>query len=60
MNKNNGVKHDMNLVKLVEHFHSEERCRVYLEQLRWPDSVTCPRCQSKSISEIRRAQPIRL
>jgi transposase-like protein len=53
MNKNNGVKHDMNLVKLVEHFHSEKRCRVYLEQLRWTDGVTCPRCQSKSISEIR-------
>jgi transposase-like protein len=53
MNKNNGVKYDMNLVKLVEHFHSEERCRDYLEQLRWPDGATCPRCQSKSISEIR-------
>jgi transposase-like protein len=53
MNKNNGVKHDMNLVKLVDRFHSEERCRDYLEQLRWPDGVTCSRCQSKSISEIR-------
>jgi len=52
MRKKNGVKQDMNLVKLVEHFHSEERCRGYLEQLRWSDGVTCPRCQSKSISEI--------
>jgi transposase-like protein len=53
MNKNNGVKQDINLVGLVERFHSEERCRGYLEQLRWPDGVVCPRCQSKSISEIR-------
>jgi transposase-like protein len=53
MNKNNGTKHDMNLIKLVERFHSEERCRDYLEKLRWPDGITCPRCQSKSVSEIR-------
>jgi transposase-like protein len=43
------VKHEMNLVKLVEQFHSEDSCREYLEGLRWPDGIQCPRCESKSI-----------
>src|SRR5882724_4952456 len=43
---------DTNLVKLIEDFKSEEQCRDYLEQLRWPDGVCCPRCQSKSVSKI--------
>lgn len=42
----------MNLVKLVEHFHSEEKCRAYLEHLRWPDGVACPRCSAKNVSRI--------
>lgn len=43
----------MNLVKLVEKFRSEDSCRAYLEGLRWPDGVICPRCESGSISRIR-------
>jgi transposase-like protein len=43
---------DMNLVKLIEEFGSEDKCRDYLEALRWPDGVCCPRCQSKSVSKI--------
>ena len=42
--------YEMNLVKLAETFHSEEACRGYLSELRWPDGVQCPRCESKSIS----------
>lgn len=43
----------MNLAKLIENFHSEDKCRVYLEEMRWPDGITCPRCSSKSISNIK-------
>jgi transposase-like protein len=43
----------MNLPQLIDRFHSEEKCRTYLEGLRWPDGVECPRCQSKRISRIR-------
>jgi transposase-like protein len=43
---------DMNLPLLVERFGSEDKCRAYLEDLRWPDGVECPRCQSKKISRI--------
>ena len=42
----------MNLVMLVEKFGSEDRCREYLEKLRWPDGPACPRCESDKISRI--------
>ena len=40
------------LIDIVHRFHSEEVCRDYLEQLRWPDGVCCTRCGSCSVSEI--------
>jgi transposase-like protein len=48
MNKN-GTKQEMNMMKLIERFPSEESCRNALAELRWEDGVTCPRCGSKSI-----------
>jgi transposase-like protein len=44
---------DMNLADLVEQFGSNDRCRDYLEHLRWPEGVECPKCGSKSISRIK-------
>src|SRR5205823_3955416 len=41
---------EMNLPKLIERFGSEEKCRAYLEDLRWPDGVECPRCESQNVS----------
>lgn len=46
------VKAEMNLPKLIAQFGSEEKCRARLTELRWPDGVTCPRCESKSVSTI--------
>lgn len=47
----------MNLVDLIEQFGSEDKCRDYLEKLRWPDGVKCIRCGSDKISRIKaRAQ----
>jgi transposase-like protein len=43
---------DMNLVELVERFADDERCRAYLEGLRWRDGVTCPRCKSDKVYRI--------
>jgi transposase-like protein len=43
---------DMNLPKLIERFGSEEKCRAYLEDLRWPDGLECPRCEAKTISRL--------
>ncbi len=42
----------MDLADLIQQFGSEEKCRDYLVQLRWPDGVTCPRCDSRKISRI--------
>jgi transposase-like protein len=42
----------MTLTGLVDRFGSEEKCRAYLEELRWPDGVRCPRCGSVKISRI--------
>lgn len=44
---------NMNLPQLVEEFGSEDKCHDYLEELRWPNGVECPRCQSKKISRIK-------
>src|SRR5437773_2604224 len=44
--------HDMDLPRLVEQFRSEEKCRAYLEALRWPEKVSCPRCASMKISRM--------
>jgi transposase-like protein len=43
----------MTLTALVDRFRSEEKCRAYLEELRWPDGVRCLRCRSDKISRIR-------
>lgn len=44
---------EINLTKLIERSYSEERCRAYLEGLRWPEGARCPRCGSDKISRIR-------
>ena len=31
---------------------TEHECRQLLERLRWPDGITCPRCESRAIGEI--------
>src|SRR5438045_7408475 len=45
-------KAEMNLPRLIQAVCSNEKCRARLTELRWPNGVTCPRCQSKSISTI--------
>jgi transposase-like protein len=47
------MKADVNLVSLVERFGSEEKCRTYLEALRWPSGPVCPKCGSVSASRIK-------
>jgi transposase-like protein len=42
----------MDLVTLFEKFGNDEKCRIYLEKLRWPEGVRCVRCDSDKISRI--------
>ncbi len=45
----------IDVTALVSRFHSEDQCRAYLEQSRWPGGVRCLRCDaSKGISRIER------
>ncbi len=48
------VKFEINLVKLVEQFGSEAKCRAYLEALRWPNGLACLRCGAVNISRIQK------
>jgi transposase-like protein len=45
-------KQAMDLMKLIDRFGSEDRCREYLKHLRWPDGPACVKCGSKSLSWI--------
>lgn len=51
--KVNADRGDMNLVRLVEQFGSEERSRTYLEGLRWPEGVRCPKCEGAKVSRVK-------
>jgi transposase-like protein len=48
------MKAEMNLVKLVEEFGSEDACREYLAELRWPNGIHCPRCDSEKVANLRK------
>lgn len=55
MNKKPSNKSDINLVKLIEQFGSDDKCREHLSNLRWPESVECPRCNGAKVSKIKDA-----
>ena len=37
-----------------DRFATEETCRAYLEQLRWPEGFVCPRCQTQKAWAVHR------
>lgn len=39
-----GVDYPTTWSQFLDWFHSEEACRTYLERLRWPDGLVCPKC----------------
>lgn len=43
----------VDLLQLMDAYDTDIECRAYLEDLRWPKGIECPRCQSKSISRIK-------
>lgn len=43
----------MNLMELIDQFGDEDACWDYLEQIRWPDGVECPKCESDRITRIK-------
>ena len=51
--KVNRDRQDMNLVKLIERYGDDEKCRAFLEKLRWPEGIRCPRCISAKVSRVK-------
>jgi transposase-like protein len=43
---------ETNLINLIERFGDDKKCRKYLEALKWPDGLFCPRCSGTVISRI--------
>jgi transposase-like protein len=41
------------LIAVTDADDTDTQCRAYLEALRWPNGVTCPRCSGKTISCIK-------
>lgn len=37
----------IDLPRLIREYGSEDKCRAFLEALRWPEGIECPRCQSE-------------
>jgi transposase-like protein len=51
--KVNRDRGQMNLVKLIERYGDDAKCRAFLEKLRWPEGTRCPRCDSAKISRVK-------
>ena len=43
----------MNLIQLLDQFQCDDKCREYLEALRWPNGVCCVRCGDMDVTEIK-------
>jgi transposase-like protein len=46
------MREKMDLCKLIELYGDDTKCRKAIENMRWPDGVRCPACQSDKISRI--------
>ena len=42
----------MNLIELTTQIDSEEKARQFIERLRWPSGVVCPRCGHSHVSRL--------
>lgn len=48
------VDYPKDLLAFRDQFHSENACRDYLIQLRWPQGLTCPNCAGRRFWKMRR------
>jgi transposase-like protein len=44
---------ELDIVQLFKEYGTDDACRDYLEHLRWPYGIECPKCGGKSISRIK-------
>lgn len=43
----------MTLAQMMKRFSTEEACKRFLKEMRWPEGVECPRCHSKKVYELK-------
>ena len=43
------VRSAVDLLSVVNRYGTDDECRAYLTELRWPSGVGCPNCQSKIV-----------
>ena len=43
------MKPNMTLAQTMNRFSSEEACKQFLQKQRWPNGVTCPRCNNDKV-----------
>jgi transposase-like protein len=48
------VEPSITLTQLMERFGTEDACRTYLRDSRWPDGVKCPRCGNDKVYELKK------
>jgi len=46
------MKEAIDLCELVERYGDDQHCRNYLEHLRWPQGIRCPKCSGEHVSSI--------
>jgi transposase-like protein len=46
------IKQAIDLCELIDRFGDDQQCRNYLESLRWPEGIRCPKCGGEKISSI--------
>ena len=39
-----------NFYQFAQHFSDNNKCRTYLENLRWDGNPVCPHCEAKSLT----------
>ena len=44
----------MNLVKLIDRYNNDDKCRDALEDVRWPSGVACLRCGDMDVNDLGR------
>ena len=44
----------MTLPQLLDRFPTEDSCRAYLVEMRWPTGVSCPRCGNENVMKLGR------
>ncbi len=43
----------MTLSQLLVHFTDDDACKSYLAQRRWPNGVTCPKCDNVNVWHVK-------